>query len=53
MLYRNRKTGLEFESPCACNGEEWDVVTVEPTPPESLQKPEKTAKTPKKGAKTK
>jgi hypothetical protein len=50
MLYRNRKTGAEFESPCVCNGEDWDRVEVDSALSQSLQKPEKTAKKPKKGA---
>jgi len=32
MLYRNVKTGAEFESESVCNGGNW--VTVTPAPPE-------------------
>lgn len=53
MKYRNTRTGAEFESPCVCNGADWERVEVEPAPAHSIQKPEKTAKTPTKGAKKK
>lgn len=48
MLYRNRKTGAEFESPCECNGEGWERVDTTPAPSESIQKPENAPAQPKK-----
>lgn len=50
MIYRNRKTGATFESPCECRGEEWErEETPLPAPAVKADAPAKT-KTTKKGA---
>lgn len=46
MLYRNVKTGAEFESESVCNGGNWVAVT--PAPPEE-KKADDTPRTVKKG----
>lgn len=33
MVYRNRKTGAEFETDCICSGGDWEAVT----PPVAVQ----------------
>ena len=46
MVYRNRITGITFESDCVCTGKQWEQVT--PAPTEPVKAAEKKEDTPKK-----
>lgn len=46
MVYRNKITGITFESDCVCTGGQWEHVT--PAPTEPVKAEEKKEDTPKK-----
>ena len=46
MVYRNKITGITFESNCVCTGKQWEQVT--PAPAEPVKAEEKKEDTPKK-----
>lgn len=40
MFYRNKKTGAEFESPCAVSGENWERIDDEMEEAEATEETE-------------
>lgn len=39
-IYRNKRTGVSFETPCVCAGEDWEEITPE-APASEKAKPAK------------